>query len=271
MAAIAVVFFIKEIPVKRKIIVIIISAVSFFIVCIWYFNWVPHLVEQYHNQLYFSKGIMEGLNEIAPLLPDFFEKFYFSSLYSYIAFACFLAGIYFVIRSREKYLKITLLIVSLVFFAFIIKTGAVFPTHNYYIIPFAPIMALIAGYAINKLPAKYFYIPLLLISAEAIANQQHDFFIKESNKYILSLEGIIDKNINSKEIIVINGGQGPRDIYFTHRKGWTIGNDKVNESVLRHYKEKGAKYLIIDKNSYQGNIDYLETVYSGKDYSIYKL
>lgn len=271
MAAVAVILFIKEIPAKRKLIVIIISVISFIIVCIWYFYWVPHLVDLYHNQLYFSKGIAEGLNEIKPYIFDFLEKFYFSSLYSYIAFVCCLAGVYFVIRSREKYLKTGLIMISLAFFVFIIKTGTVFPTHNYYIIPFTPLMAFFAGYAISKLPVKYFYIPLILISIEAIANQQHDFFIKGSNKYILTVEEIADKTTSSKDIIVINGGQGPRDIYFTHRKGWTIGNDKVNESDLKNYKEAGAKYLILDKNSYPGSINYLETVYSGKDYSVYKL
>jgi hypothetical protein len=132
-------------------------------------------------------------------------------------------------------------------------------------------MALIAGFAINKFPAKYFYIPLLFISIEGIANQQHDFFIKKSNHYIITLEDLTDKYIGKNELIVINGGQGPRDIYFSHRKGWTVSNDKITMVNLNQYKIMGANYLIIDKNSYNEKVEVYPIIYDEKDYSIYSL
>jgi hypothetical protein len=51
------------------------------------------------------------------------------------------------------------------------KTGSVFPLHNYYVIPFVPLMALMAGYGMNKLRKAYRIVCIALICVEGIANQ----------------------------------------------------------------------------------------------------
>jgi len=270
-AVIPILIFVKEIPVYRRLIVLTLTTISLAIVSLWYFYWVPYLLETYHYQLYFPKGLIEGFNEIRPLSPEFFEKFYFSSLLSYIAFVFFLAGLFFIYKSRNLYLKIGILVITITFFIFILKTGSVFPQHNYYIIPFTPVMSLIVGYGLSKFPSKYVYIPLILISLEGIANQQHDFFIKNSERYKPSLENIVDKNISKSALIVINGGQSPQEIYFSHRKGWTIDNKMINKEDLNHLKELGASYLIINKKSYTTTIKYYPIIYLSTNYDIYKL
>ena len=112
-----------------------------------------------------------------------------------------------------------------------------------------------AGYAINKIPLKFQYLLLGLISVEGIANQQHDFFIKESKQYKLELEleleleNITQKFISPEELIIIDGGSSPQDIYFSHRKGWTVDNvDAMNKHIVDSLTNLGAKYLIIDNN-----------------------
>jgi len=270
-AVISIIIIVKEISTKRKIIVLIGTTISIIVVSFWYFYWVPHLLETYHYQLYFPKGLSEGIKEILPLLPGFFEKFYFSSLCSYIAFAFFLGGLFFIFRSRNLYLKTGVLVITVSFFIFIIKTGSVFPLHSYYIIPFTPVMALIAGYGLSKFPAKYLFIPLILISLEGIANQQHDFFIKNSERYKLSLEYLTAKHISKNELIVINGGPSPQEIYFAHRKGWTVENKMINKKELEHFKELGASFLIINKKSFTKTIDYYPLICSDMNYDIYKL
>jgi len=268
---IAVAFIAKEISLQRKIIVLLLSAISVGIVGIWYFYWVPHLLETYHYQLYFPKGLVEGFNEITPLLALFAEKFYFSSLSSYIALPFMLAGIFFFLRDGHRYLKIGVFLITAAFSVFILKTGAVFPLHNYYIIPFTPIMALMAGYGLSKISTNYLFIPLILISLEGIANQQHDFFINSSEKYKASLENITEQNIEKNELIVINGGQNPQEIYFANRKGWTIANEKINQQDLTQFSRLGAAYLIIDKHSYDKPIEQYPEIYSDENFAIYKL
>lgn len=272
LSVLSVILFIKQIKTQRKIAIIVAGGISFSIICIWYFYWVPYLLDTYHYQLYFPKGFLDGIREITPYVPELLEKFYFSSLHSYIAFICCLAGVFILMKNKQKYLIYSIGIITLVFVFFIIKTGAVFPLHNYYIIPFTPIMVLLAGYAIDKIPTKYQYILLLLISIEAIANQQHDFRIKDSQLYKLELDGITQQIIPKNELIIINGGPSPQHIYFSHRKGWTIENAQMtNPQFIDSLKTLGAKYIIIDQHKLQNPEIKGEEVYLDENYKIITL
>jgi len=237
----------KEVSLSRKCWLFSLTGISVMVVSFWYFYWVPYLLETFHYQLYFTKGLKEGLLEILPLFGGFLEKFYFSALCSYLAFIFFIIGVFYLIKSKNTYLKMGIALITILFFVFILKTGAVFPLHSYYIIPFVPVMAFISGYGLSKFPAKYVYIPLILISLEGIANQQHDFFIKETEKYLLTLEEITQTSIPKNKLIVINGGNSPQEIYFSHRKGWTLESDSITPKKLIELKQLGASYLIIDK------------------------
>jgi general stress protein CsbA len=271
MPVLAILFFIKEIPLQRKIAVWTLAGLSFGLVCLWYFYWVPYLVETYHNQLYFPRSIIEGLKEIISLSGGFFRNFYFNAFHSYVAFAAFVAGIYVVVTSRFTYLRWGLLMVTVMFLAFILKTGIVFPLHNYYIIPFVPVMALIAGMALDRLPARPFYFILLIIAAEGIANQQHDFFIKDKEGYKIAVEQLTGQYTGKDDLIVINGGQSPQEIYLAHRKGWSVTNDKINPATLQEYKNAGASYLVVDRRTYPDSISYLPMVAAENDFSLYSL
>ena len=246
--------------------------VSFLVASGWYFYWVPQLIENYKYQLYFPKGILEGLREIAPLIPDLLKRFYFSSLHSYVGFVAFLAGLYFVLKSQRKILQLALLIVTAVFAVFVIKTGEVFPLHNYYIIPFTPVMALVAGYFIARIPSLFQYALLLVIGIEGIANQQHDFFIKESLRYKLELESIIDPIIEKEELIVINGGSSPQDIYFSKRKGWTLSSDSIaSKDLLDSLSRGGAKYLILDRHKSTIEFSRYPEIFKNDNYIVQRL
>jgi 4-amino-4-deoxy-L-arabinose transferase-like glycosyltransferase len=267
-----IVIFIKEIDIRRKVALFVTGTLSFLIVCLWYFYWVPYLLDTYHYQLYFPKGIAEGIHEIIPLMPELLEKFYFSALHSYIALTCALVGIILLIKSKQVYLLTGIAIISAVFLLFIIKTGAVFPLHNYYIIPFTPIMAIMAGFAIARIPLNFQYVLLGLIAIEGIANQQHDFRIKETQLYKLELEKITEKLIPQKDLIIINGGQSPQDIYFSNRKGWTVNNtDIMNLQYLDSLTNLGAEYLVVDITDFNQQFIQHENIYTDKHYSIYRL
>jgi 4-amino-4-deoxy-L-arabinose transferase-like glycosyltransferase len=270
-AVVAALLLIKEIPSARKNIIYLTTALSLMIVSLWYFYWVPYLLNNYHYQLYFPKGLTEGFKEILPLIPDFFEKFYFSSLSSYLAFIFFLIGIFMIFKDKNLYLKSGIAIITITFLLFILKTGAVFPLHSYYIIPFTPVMALIAGYGLSKFPLKYLYIPLLLISLESIANQQHDFFIKPTEKYKLSLENIADSLTAKTDLIAVNGNGNPQLSYFIHRKGWNLKDDQLNDSlILNKITSKGCKFLFVDKHIYRDSIK-LKCIVNHENIAVYDL
>ncbi|MCF8234580.1 MAG: glycosyltransferase family 39 protein [Bacteroidales bacterium] len=271
-SVLALILFIPTVPLIRKIALYAVAIIGLLMVGLWYFYWVPHLLETYQTQLYFPRTITEGMQEVAGLIPQTLEKFYFSSFKSFLAFLCFLAGIVMLIKNKNKWLISGTGIIFLVFVIFIFKTGEVFAHHNYYIIPFTPVMAVLAGYFLAIIPSKFRYIILFIIVVEAIANQQHDFFIKESNKYRLELEELAEQYIDEDDLIVINGGQSPQHIYFANRKGWTVENEVATDTtVLDSLAGHGARYFILVKQRLNKDIPKYDQIYEGEHYGIYKL
>jgi len=254
---------------KNRIYIFIATGIALAVTFLWYFYWVPTLVETYRYQLYFPKGFVEGITEIMQYSFRFFEKFFFSSLNSFIGFACFILGIYYFFRNEGLLAKLGFLTITIVFLLFAVKTGAVFPLHNYYIIPFTPVMALLAGYALSKFNSKIAIVVVILISIEGIANQNQDFFIKESQRYMLGLERVADGYIPKDKLIIINGGASPQLIYFANRKGWTL-DALVNENQVDSLKRMGASFLVIDNHTLTRSFSY-NRLYSDDSFTIYKL
>lgn len=239
----------KSIPIKRKIILILGSTLSVALVYLWYFYWIPELLAEHKFKLFFEKSFMKGIQEIIPLIPEALKRFYYYAFYGFGIFIFSLVGIYFFIKEYNRSYKISIAVAVLLFFLFILKTGAVFPLHNYYIIPFVPVMAIFAGIAVAKIPKKLFPFLLLILSVESIANQQHGFFIAEKKLYKLELEAICDEHIQENELIIINGGASHQPIYFANRKGWTIHNHQLlDQPRMDSLIQLGAQKLIIDKH-----------------------
>jgi 4-amino-4-deoxy-L-arabinose transferase-like glycosyltransferase len=260
-----------QFPMRRKINVFIAGTISVSIASAWYFYWVPYLVDTYHFKLYFPKGLIEGFNEIIQYPFDTLDKFWFTSFYSFIAFAVFLAGLVLMFIRKNRLLIGLFVLVSAVFFVFILKTGSVFSLHNYYIIPYTPVMAIIAGYALSLLDIKWQTILIILISVESLANQSNDFIIKESELYKLELEKAVSDKINQNDLIIVNGGLSPQTIYFLHRKGWSVDNEKIIQpGFIENKTGRGARYLIIDKHIY-GNTLSLPVLYSDDNIDVYVL
>lgn len=249
LAFLPLIVFSKQISQPRKIFAIVVLAFSAVCISFWYFVWVPKLVETYHFQLYFPKGIVEGWNEIHPLMGAFFKKFYFSALSSYLGFGAFVFGCYFFIQKASKEIVWSVALITLTFFVFILKTGAVFPLHNYYVLPFVPVMAFIAAYSIVEFKSKWQTILLVGISVEAIANQQHDFFIKPKELYKLEIEKSIEPFVPKNAKVIVNGGPSPQDMYFTHRKGWSYNNVELTSERLDSLHKEGAQFFIFNKHS----------------------
>jgi len=263
--------FSKQLTINKKVGIIIAGVIVFIITALWYFFWVPYLVETYHNQLFWPKTMAQGLKELIQYCPETLEKFYFASLHSYIALVCFLAGIYLIIKNKYKLLAYFLCVYSIAFLLLMLKSGLTFSHHSYYIIPFTPIMALTCGYAVSKLSVRFQYILLFVIALEGILNQQHDFFISKTELYKLDLETIAETVSHKDDLIIINGGTNPQQLYFTHRKGWTIKNDVLEENrKLNDLKDKGAKYIFINRVSYQKTLDY-PLIFQNDNFNIYKL
>jgi len=373
---------IPQVKISRKIGIVVTSVVSVGLVGAWYFYWVPNLAEVYGYMLYFPRSFAEGAAEIMALWQLTLEKFYFSAFHSYVAFVCFLVGMYWTFSTpqpppkgeikvgaplqnkevkvdtlssnkeikvdtlssskeikvdtlssnkeikvdtlssnkeikvgglyqeremdassssrseespplegaggwtlgnklvghfqnvrREKifYLKIGIAAFALVFLLFMLKTGEVFPLHNYYIIPAVPLMALVAALFLANLKPKFALIILAAITIEGIANQYHEFFIKESEHYKLTLESIADEVTQPTDLIILNdGSRNPQQMYFAHRKGWTVNQEDLKTPHIAQLQQLGASYLFINKKLSQEKFAYTVT-YEDEYFVIYKL
>ena len=114
---------------------------------------------------------------------------------------------------------------------------------------------------------------LIAISIEGIANQHHDFSIKDKDLYLLNLEIELDQISDRDDLIIINSSMYPTPMYFAHRKGWLNSNEMINDSsYINELMDKGLKYILILKSSFGTEIklEQYERVLETKDYCIYK-
>jgi 4-amino-4-deoxy-L-arabinose transferase-like glycosyltransferase len=265
----------KQIAIKRKFIFSVTSVLGILPTIIWYFYWVPHLVHTYGFWHFFmGKSIEQGFNEILLNINQTLSRFYDTAL-KFIGFIVFIYGLVISIVNRESKIYFLFILTLLTFLIIIFKAGFTFPHHSYYIIPFVPVMALIAGFGLTSIKySKISMIILIAISIEGIANQQHDFRIKDNDKQILNLEIDLLKVSQKEDLIIINSGSYPTPMYFAHRKGWVNSNEEIlNESYINELKKKGLKFIVILKRSFGTEIllNQYSKVLENEDYCIYKL
>lgn len=239
-----------NIPKNKKVNILMAGVFILAVVYLWYFYWVPYLLATFGFQLYFPRHFVEGVKELLAYGPDTMEKFYFSAFQSFVAFAVFLTGLFLIFRQKAKIAISVFIIGTLFFFLFIIKTGFVFSIHNYYVIPYVPIMAFVAGVSIIEIKINGWKIFVIgLIICEGLLNQLNDFRIKPSETYKLTLESIADKVSRKEDLVAVNGGKNPQLIYFLHRRGWSLSAGEIEDAnFLNTIADEGCKYVFVDKH-----------------------
>ena len=270
----AIFIFEKQITVREKIIFIFASLVGLMPIIYWYFLWVPFLVKEYGFWHFFmGKSFTTGINEIMTNLPETFSRFYETAL-KYIGFIFFLLGLIFSIIKKNKTIIALFCLTFLSFCVIIFKAGYTFPHHSYYIIPFVPVMALIAGYGLSQIKnSKIVLIALIAISVEGIVDQQHDFRLKSKNENLINLEKDLDAISNRNDLIIINSGSYPTPMYFSHRKGWVNTNEMIeNQEYINELIDSGLEYIVILKRSFGKEIvlEHYKKEFENEDYCIYK-
>lgn len=237
---------------KRKIILSV-SIVASMLLPVWYyFKWVPYLTEHYGFEHFFmGKTLLTGTRELIEHWQITLGRFYDTAI-KYIGFAMLLFGLFKAYKLKEKrYLYIAGL-GFLGFLPIMLKGGFNFYHHSYYMVPFVPVMALISGYGISQVPGKYgSVIVLFAIGIEGFFNHIDDFRIKSHMKPILSLETVMNKHSNKKDLILINSGEFPTAMYFAHRKGWVDYNEQiVRTPYIDSLKTLGLQHILILKQAF---------------------
>ena len=265
----------RSLPFNRRFIFSLASLVALLPAALWYFLWVPHLVDSFGFWHFFmGEDIVTGCRELIQYFPKAMKIFYAGAL-KYTGFVVFVMGLFSIVKTRNTRLTSVFFLSTVSFLFVIIKAGRTFAHHDYYIIPFVPVMALTAAYGLSIIKMRtWANVLLIAISMEGIANQQHDFFIRDKEKGILQLESDLDKVCDRTDLILINSGNYPTPLYFAHRKGWVMSNAEVKDlgnmdSLACH----GLKYVVILKRTFGSEVllDSTQRVVNSDDYTIYRL
>jgi hypothetical protein len=246
---------------------------SLAIVWFWYFKWNPYLSDtygQWYNEgMVFSDGFLEIYNHLGAT----FHRFYFDAFSGFIAFGLCILGFGLAVSRGERGLLAYVIVLSISFFFYMVKSGFYFHHHSYYILPFIPVMAILAGYAISLIPRHSWLIGLLLLTTiEGIANQQHDFFIKKSELPKLTVEDFIASEVPKNDLIAVNGNGNPQLLYLSHRKGWVCSDHQFkDETFLNVLKKQHCKFILLVKNEQIKKIPNLKKLKENDFFSLYML
>jgi len=266
------VIFSKEYSRNTKMLISIASLFIISICSLWYFNWNPHLEEQFGNWYNSGMSFKEGAKEILSNLSSVWHHISFHAFYSYTFFLVFTLGLIQIFKKKDFLLMRILAIYSLFALLYIVRSGFYFHHHNYYIIPLVPIMVVVIAYAIENLKWKNLGVILLIAgSIESISNQQHDFRIKDSMKYKSFTEKVVSQISDRTDKLIVVSDGNPQLLYLSHRKGWLRDPETLQKKKdLEKLMEKGAKYILVDKNEFDLQLN-LEEAYQDDDFRIYSL
>lgn len=261
----------KPISIRKKMFFLVLSIPSLALVTWWYFIWGPYLVKTFKNRMFFmGKGLREGWLEIMPHLPEFFEHFY-KYAFSYSGFVLCLIAIYFIFKNKNKMMIKLFTLLGLSFFVFILKSGYNFVHHSYYIIPFVPVLALLAGYGLEQIQNRRLLLILLTIfSIDNFFRHQHDLRIPKRDLYRLSLPAVIEQNIPVGELIATNGGGSSVDIYNLGRRGYSLAEEELTTENFAILKQRGIKYFVLNRHGSQKELPE-KLLFQNQDLSIYQL
>lgn len=265
--------FSKQYALNKKIIFCSISLLLITPVAWWYFYWSPMLVTKYEFFHFFlGSPIVKAAQELVIHFADVLYRFYDNAM-KYLGFTCYVIGFVLIVRHKNKRLLGVFIMASLSFLLVMLKSGWVFAHHNYYIIPFIPVMSLLVGYFLAHIEHHKFaiLIPIALV-IECISGRFHEFRIHEKYNDLLTIEAELDKVGQRSDLIAINCGPSPASLYASHRKGWNLSNKELTTDKIKELKSKGCQYIVILKRVFGTDKQFdLKEIVNNYNFRIYKL
>ena len=259
---------------KRFMLVVSTLMVSLILIAGWYMFWLPHLERIEGNKLVWPTTLSEGYNILMAGTEDAWFRLEVNAYSNRWPFFFSLMGLGLAFIRKEKTMLIFFFTYSLLFFLFVLKTGGVFQSHNYYVIPFIPCLSFFFGYFFSNLPFNKYLIvtTIFLFTLSGFINNKKLSFNDTSMKYYSSLSQKLDKFITKDDKIMINSGSfNPIGMYYAERKGWAVNNDVlVQTSWMPDFKKDGLKLIVVDKKMYVGDSLIYEVKYEDKDFIFYR-
>ncbi len=232
------------------------------IVATWYFHWVPYLVDTWHNQLYFPRDLSRGVRELWASGALTAEMFWFHAFRSFVAFGVFLFGLFLLVRVHRGPVLWSFLLITLVFAFFMVKAGDVFSNHGYYMVPFAPVMCVVCAIGVDRLPKRWPVLVIAAICVEGVANQAYDLVIPEKRNYLFRVEALADRFTGRNDLVIVNGDLDPQWMYYLHRRGWSISDDRCDDALVRDSLVRAGATCLFKFGKVLTNPDGLPVLYT---------
>ncbi|MEZ4965222.1 MAG: glycosyltransferase family 39 protein [Saprospiraceae bacterium] len=258
---------------RQRLGIVVAGSLAVATMAAWYFVWVPWAEETYRFPLFYPTSLAEGWQQLVTMADDTLSRFYPIALTSKIAFLFCLTGLVIMFWKKAWPLVISFACSTALLFALMLKAGGTFSGHVYYVIPYVPTMALLAGYGLrNAIGSQNVQLLVLIaIATEAIWIHKSDFFIPWQDKKMLKLEKITDSVVPRDSRVLVNGKSGsPTMMYFTHRLGWTVDDRMKDTAWLNGETTVGLHYAIIDRSRWQDSLPYL-MLYEDNEFRIFKI
>jgi 4-amino-4-deoxy-L-arabinose transferase-like glycosyltransferase len=139
----------------RKILVFS-STIATLLMVVWYFLWVPYLLKTYDYQLFWTTTFTESWTKWGEHYDELWRRLHTNLFGNALTFFLAIMGVGTFLARKPKPLVWMMAGYFLTYLYFILKTGHVFPTHDYYTIPIAPLAAIMAGYGLETLTDKQY-------------------------------------------------------------------------------------------------------------------
>lgn len=237
----------------------------------WYFAWNPHLATTYGNWYNIGGNLSDGAQALMDAPLKLLEQVFFHPFFSYLVWGVLLIGLYKAIsQGITLAISLSLALFFILFTIYALKSGTIFISHEYYILPLVPVLAVIGGYGLTQI-GKYAWLFMFVIALEALANQAHDFRFNHNEAYKLTLTSIGNKYIPRNALVAINGNSNPQELYFLGRKGWNLSDELLCNKKQQHaLKAKGCAFWIFNKHSMRCAVPEGQVLVDSKDYLLIK-
>ncbi|NQV53388.1 MAG: glycosyltransferase family 39 protein [Flavobacteriales bacterium] len=216
---------------------------------VWYYAWVPYLQETFQLDRYFMGASMSETTQFILAHKFRVASVFFQKAMGWTGFGVFIAGLFFVRRKDWNLLAVFGLGTALILLV-LLKSGDRFMDHPYYVIPFVPVMVLVASSALERMRPIVLFIAMLAVATEGVVSRWEDQFIK-NGAAIVDLEQRLEPFVGKDETIVVNSQEIPAPLYFAHRRGWVDWNGSLLDAEVRQsLASRGCDFIVILKQRF---------------------
>ena len=262
-------------PPTRKVLTTAALGIAASLMAAWYFYWMPHLQEiSTCFPLIYPVSFREGFDIVVNDLPaQTFMRFQWNAFYSKAPFTLFVLGLLLTGYRRQWRLLLAALAYSVLFMLFVFKTGTIFPTHSYYVIPYVPLMALFIGALLDQsswLPRRVSLMAGLALCVVPLSVTLADVGLVHHIEEVRLAPVLDSLGVAQDAKVMINGRWGePTTMYYSGRRGWVTDNNHLTRyDWMADYRSKGLRYIIQDQRKLPDTLGYRQ-LYRDKVWVIY--